>query len=136
MPRGGSRAGAGRKKGTTDSKLRKFAVDEVMRSIGSGPDKSPLAFLMSVIYLPPEADVKMSERIQCAIAAARYCHPALAAVEVKKETHNHFTIQTDLGQALKQLAEMARTRTIDLDPNDVEVLEAGAFEEDDKSGGN
>ena len=83
---------------------------------------------MSVVYLPPEADVKMSERIQCAIAAAQYCHPRLAAVEVKKETHNHFTIQTDLGQALTQLAEMARMRTIDADQ--MNILEPAGVDED------
>ena len=130
MARGGARAGAGRKAGSPNKAPRKFTVEEVMRSIGSGPDRSPLAFLMSVVYLPPEADVKMSERIQCAIAAAQYCHPRLAAMEMKKETHTHFTIQTDLGQALKQLAEMARTRTIDADPMDVQVLEAAAVVDD------
>ena len=125
--RGGRRVGAGRKAGTTDRGMRKFKVNEVMDAIGSGPDATPLAFLMSVIHLPAEADVKLSDRIQCAIAAAPYVHPRLSSIEMKGDSENPLQIQTDIGQALKALAELARTReAIDVTPEPT-LLEAGSL---------
>jgi hypothetical protein len=127
MARGGRRVGAGRKAGTTDRGMRKFKVNEVMDAIGSGPDATPLAFLMSVIHLPAEADVKLSDRIQCAIAAAPYVHPRLSSIEMKGDKENPLQIQTDIGQALRALAELARTReTIDVTPEPT-LLEAGSL---------
>ena len=127
MARGGKRVGAGRKAGTTDRGMRKFKVGEVMDAIGSGPEATPLAFLMSVIHLPPDADVKLSDRIQCAIAAAPYVHPRLSSIEMKGDKENPLQIQTDIGQALKALAELARTReAIDVTPEPT-LLEAGSL---------
>ena len=119
MAKGGRRVGAGRKTGTSDKRLRKFSVDQVLNSIGSGPDSTPLAFLMGVIHLPAGTEgVKLSDRIQCAIAAAPYVHPRLSSVEMKGDANAPLQVQSDIGQALKALAEMARTRqAIDITPN-------------------
>ncbi|CAB5219923.1 hypothetical protein UFOVP237_34 [uncultured Caudovirales phage] len=117
MARGGVRVGAGRKTGTSDRKLRKFSVDQVLNSVGSGPDATPLAFLMGVIHLPAGTEgVKLSDRIQCAIAAAPYVHPRLSSVEMKGDPAAPLQVQSDIGQALQALAELARNRNlIDLD---------------------
>lgn len=113
MARGGVRVGAGRKTGTSDSKLRKFSVDQVLNSIGSGPDSTPLAFLMGVIHLPAGTEgVKLSDRIQCAIAAAPYVHPRLSSVEMKGDPAAPLQVQSDIGQALQALAELARNRNL------------------------
>ena len=113
MAKGGRRVGAGRKTGTSDKRLRKFSVDQVLSSIGSGPDSTPLAFLMGVIHLPPGTEgVKLSDRIQCAIAAAPYVHPRLSSVEMKGDPAAPLQIQSDIGQALQALAEMARNRNL------------------------
>ena len=128
MGRGGSRAGAGRKTGTTDKAKRKFSVDQVLNSIGSGPDATPLAFLLGVIHLPKSADVKLSDRIQCAIAAAPYVHARLSSVELKGDKNAPLQIQTDIGQALAALAEFARTRDmIDVTDAATEVLEPYSY---------
>lgn len=130
MARGGSRPGAGRKTGSTDRAKRKFSVDEVMNSIGSGPDATPLAFLLGVMHLPEKANVKMSDRIQCAIAAAPYVHPRLSSVEMKGDKNAPIQIQTDIGQALAALAEFARTRElIDVTDSATEVLEPYSYAE-------
>ena len=129
MARGGKRVGAGRRTGTSDKKLRKFSVDQIMNSIGSGPDATPLAFLMGVVHLPADAEgVKLSDRIQCAIAAAPYVHPRLSSVEVKGDANAPLQVQSDIGQALKALAEMARTReAIDITP-EYALLEKGSVD--------
>ena len=124
MARGGRRVGAGRKAGTSDRSMRKFKVNEVMDAIGSGPEATPLAFLMTIMHLK---EAKMSDRIQCAIAAAPYVHPRLSSIEMKGDKENPLQIQTDIGQALKALAELARTREaidVTLEPT---LLEAGSL---------
>ena len=120
MAKGGRRIGAGRKTGTSDKRLRKFSVDQVLNSIGSGPDSTPLAFLMGVIHLPAGTEgVKLSDRIQCAIAAAPYVHPRLSSVEMKGDPNAPIQIQSEIGIALKALAELARNRDemIDISPS-------------------
>lgn len=127
MARGGVRVGAGRRTGTSDRQMRKINVDQVLNAIGSGPDKTPLAYLLGIMSSPTD-DIKLSERIQCAIAAAPYVHPRLASVEVKGDAAAPLQVQSDIGQALKALAELARTRTIDLEP-EPDLLEAGTWTE-------
>ena len=127
MGRGGVRVGAGRRTGTSDRQMRKINVDQVLNAIGSGPDKTPLAYLLGIMSSPTD-DIKLSERIQCAIAAAPYVHPRLASVEVKGDAAAPLQVQSDIGQALKALAELARTRTIDLEP-EPQLLEAGTWAE-------
>ena len=126
MPKGGKRIGAGRPAGSTDRKIRKINVQEIMDRVGTGPDKMPLPFLLAMIHAPPEEEsgVKMSERIQCAIAAAPYCHARLASVEVKTETRSTIQTQSDLASALKDLARIARLREAPVIDGD--ILEAAA----------
>lgn len=142
MARGGSRAGAGRKPGTkTDIRLRKFSVDEIMNKVGTGPDKMPLSFLLAMMHAPDETGIKLSERIQCAIAAAPYCHPRLASVEVKSENRSTLQTQSDLASALKDLARIARLREAPV--IDADILErgtmpdimSGSFDDADKMSG-
>lgn len=126
MGRGGARVGAGRKAGYKAPNIRKINVDEIMNRVGTGPDKMPLPFLLAIMHAPPEeqSGVKMSERIQCAIAAAPYCHARLASVEVKAETRSTIQTQSDLASALKDLARIARLREAPVIDGD--ILEAAA----------
>jgi len=119
MGRGGARIGAGRRAGTTDKALRKVSADRVLNATGTGPDKMPLAFMLAVMNDPKQKD---NIRLQAAIAAAPYIHPKLSAVEVRTENKNTLTIKSDIGQALRELAEIARLR--ELPVIDGEVLEA------------
>ena len=138
MPKGGKRIGAGRPAGSTDRKIRKINVQEIMDRVGTGPDKMPLPFLLAMIHAPPEEEsgVKMSERIQCAIAAAQYCHPKLSSVEVKSDNVTTLSVESDLGKALRELAEIARLRdmgqdTLALQTIEGEVLEPATLPEPD-----
>jgi len=127
MPAGGARVGAGRKAGTKMPKIRKIAVDEIMNKVGTGPDKMPLSFLLAMMNAPESAEVKMSERIQCAIAAAPYCHPKLSSIEVKSDNRSTMKTQSDLASALRDLARIARLR--DMTPIiEGDVLEKGTMD--------
>ena len=110
MPSGGARVGAGRKAGIKLPKIRRINVDEIMNRIGTGPDKMPLPFLLAVMHAPDDAEVKLSERIQCAIAAAPYCHAKLASKDQKDESRSTMQTQSDLASALRDLARIARLR--------------------------
>jgi len=124
MAKGGFRAGAGRKTGTSDREMRKVNVEKVLQSIGTGPDKTPLAFMLGIMQ-SDQSDIKISERIQCAIAAAPYVHPRLSSVEVKGDANAPLQIQSDIGQALAKLADLARNRV-----DHADYIEAGAYVED------
>ena len=128
MAKGGFRVGAGRRTGTSDREMRKVNVEKVLQSIGSGPDKTPLAYMLGIMQ-SDRTDIKMSERIQCAIAAAPYVHPRLSSVEVKGDANAPLQIQSDIGQALAKLAEIARSRVASVD-----YIEAGAYREEEASG--
>lgn len=128
MAKGGFRVGAGRKTGTSDREMRKVNVEKVLQSIGSGPDKTPLAYMLGIMQ-SDRTDIKMSERIQCAIAAAPYVHPRLSSVEVKGDANAPLQIQSDIGQALAKLAEIARSRV-----ESVDYIEAGAYHDEETSG--
>jgi hypothetical protein len=104
--------------------MRKVNVEKVLQSIGSGPDKTPLAFMLGIMQ-SDQSDIKISERIQCAIAAAPYVHPRLSSVEVKGDANAPLQIQSDIGQALAKLAEIARGRA-----DAVDYIEAGAYADD------
>lgn len=116
MARGGARVGAGRKTGTTDKAMRKISADRVLNSTGTGPDATPLAHMLAVMN---DKDQKDTVRLQAAIAAAPYVHPKLASVEVKTPNGNTLTIKSDLGQALRELAEIARMRELPVIEGDV-----------------
>lgn len=110
MPSGGARAGAGRKAGVKLPKIRKINVDEIMNAVGTGPDKMPLPFLLAMMHAPEDTGIKLSERIQCAIAAAPYCHAKLASKDQKDESRSTLQTQSDLASALRDLARIARLR--------------------------
>lgn len=68
--------------------------------------------------------VTFKQRMDAAIAAAPYVHARLASIELKGDSAAPLKVESDIGQALKALAEMARSRTgdagdlktIDLEP--------------------
>ena len=130
MAKGGARVGAGRKAGSTDKAMRKVSIERILASTGTGIDKLPVPFLLAIMN-SDQKDIKLSERIQCAIAAAPYCHARLASVEVKTETKSTMQAQSDLASALRELAEIARLRS-NGDVIDGVVMEAGTMEEPDK----
>ena len=116
MTRGGSRAGAGRKAGTGDAAMRKMTLARVLGSIESGPDKTPLAFLLGVMQ---DSKAPLRDRIQCGVAAAPYVHPKLASIEIKGNAAAPLQVQSEIGIALKALAELARNRDemVDITPS-------------------
>lgn len=130
MPRGGARTGAGRKTGSTDRKLNKISADRVLNATGTGPAASPLAHMLAVMN---DKAQKASLRLQAAMAAAQYIHPKLASVEMKTENKTTLAVQSELANALRDLAELARLRTID--GKAVEVLEPAALEQADTVSG-
>ena len=127
MPRGGARIGSGRKPGTTDRKLGKVSAERVLNATGTGPDKMPLAHMLGVMN---DTTQKASVRLQAAIAAAPYVHPRLASVEVKSDNVTTLSVESDLGKALRELAEIARLRDMG-QTIEGEVLEPATLPEPD-----
>ena len=127
MPRGGARVGSGRKPGSTDRKFGKISAERVLNRTGTGPDAMPLAYMLAVMN---DAEEKSSVRLQAAIAAAPYVHPRLASVEVKNENTTTLAIESDIGKALRELAEIARLRGPVIEG---EILEPATLEEPDIS---
>ncbi len=89
MPRGGARQGAGRPKGSKDSKPRKITVrtlDDVKRVKARAMNEGkilPLDLFMDVLN-DPEAD--HAARMEAAKAAAPYMHPRLQATVFQDQT--------------------------------------------------
>ena len=110
MPRGGARTGAGRKAGSTDKAMNKISADRVLHATGTGPNRTPLAFMLAVMN---DDKQKVSLRLQAAQAAAQFIHPKLSSVEMKAESKHTLSVQSDLARALKEIAEAARMRTIE-----------------------
>ena len=127
MPRGGARVGAGRKTGSTDRAMQKVSAKRVLDRTGTGPDAMPLAYLLGVMN---SKDQPSNIRLQAAIAAAPYCHPRLASVEVKSDTVTTLSVESDLGKALRELAEIARLREIG-PVIEGEILEPATMEQPD-----
>ena len=73
MSRGGARPGAGRKKGGTN-KINAEAVEQAKAG-----GEMPLDFLLRIMR---DAGADEAKRIDCAKAAAPYCHQKLTATEV------------------------------------------------------
>jgi len=65
----------------------------------------PLDYLLDVMN---DAQQALKDRLSAAIAAAPYVHPRLSSVELKGNTAAPLQVQSDIGQALRALAEMAR----------------------------
>ena len=123
--RGGARVGAGRKAGTTDKALRKISADRVLNATGTGPDKTPMAYMLGVMN---DDGQKASIRLQAAIAVAPYIHPKLSSVEVKGNNTSTLQVESDLGKALRDLAEIARLRGPVIDG---ELLEPATLKDED-----
>lgn len=99
-------------------------MERVLSQATLDPAYSPLAFLLGVMQ---DDKQELPLRYQCAVAAAPYMHPKLSSVEVKGDASRPLQVQSDLGQALAALAELARTRQpdmIELLPSDVTTVEA------------
>ena len=72
MPRGGRRAGSGRKPGLASTKSRAYA-----NALAVDGDLSPLEYMVGVLRDP---EASQQRRDTFAIAAAPYTHPKLGAV--------------------------------------------------------
>jgi hypothetical protein len=124
MPRGGARIGAGRPAGRTDLEARgKRLQKEINKKLAMEAGKSPLDFLLLVMQ---DKEQKTSLRMQAAVAAAPYCHAKLSSVELKGDASQPLQVQSDIGQALAALAEIARQQqgtVIDVLPADVKEIE-------------
>lgn len=103
MPRGGHRLGAGRPKG---SKQVRSSAPLIRRAKAAGKPM-PLDYLLEVMN-DPEQGAK--ERLSAAIAAAPYVHPRLANVHVNGQFKDTTEMSTELKNALKSLAEIARSQ--------------------------
>lgn len=128
MGHGGKREGAGRKGGTMPIKPRKLSAERLAAQLDVTPERTPLAFLLAVMRdelvdkKGEPVEVKFSHRLQAAIQAAPFVHPRLASVEVKGNASEPLTIQSDIGRALKELAERARHMQV-IDAETIDVLE-------------
>ena len=124
MPRGGARVGAGRPAGRTDLEARGKRIQrEINKKLALEAGKSPLDFLLLVMQ---DKDQKINLRMQAAVAAAPYCHAKLSSVEVKGDPAQPLQVQSDIGQALAALAELARQQSgqvIDVLPADIKESE-------------
>lgn len=116
--------GAGRKPGKGVS----FNIEKVSKAIELSPKTTPLAHML---YVMQDKNVKASVRLQAAIAAAPYVHPRLASIEMKTENNSALKIESDLGKALRELAEIARLRATG-PLIDAEVLEPATMSDDDE----
>lgn len=83
--RGGARPGAGRKKGSTNTKtaLERAAVREKVEAI-KAEGETPLEILLRIMRTATDEAVV----IDCAKAAAPYVHPKLSSVEHKGDPDN------------------------------------------------
>ena len=103
MPRGGIRLGAGRPKG---SKQVRSSAPLIRRAKATGK-QMPLDYLLDVMNDPEQA---ARDRLSAAIAAAPYVHPRLASVQVNGEVKDTTQMGVELKNALKSLAELARSQ--------------------------
>ena len=108
MPRGGIRLGAGRPKG---SKQVRSSAPLIRRAKAAGKPM-PLDYLLEVMNDPEKG---ARERLSAAIAAAPYVHPRLQSVAIQNSNPEPFKIESDLGRALKDLAELARKHPAQID---------------------
>ena len=103
MPRGGHRLGAGRPKGS--KQVRSSA--QVIREAKAAGKLMPLDYMLDVMN---DQQLGLKERLSAATAAAPYVHPRLQSVAIQNDSKEPFQIKSELGEALKALAEMARQR--------------------------
>ena len=103
MSKGGYRPGAGRPKGSRQ--VRSSA--STIRAAKASGQPMPLDYLLDVMN---DAQQALKDRLSAAIAAAPYVHPRLQSVAIQNSDIRPLHIQSDLGEALKALSEMARKR--------------------------
>ena len=141
MGAGGRRAGAGRPAGSKSAykprALRPYTAKQekkILSKVSSAPEDLPLHFFLATmqdVYYNRKGEhepMSFKQRFAAAVQAAPYVHPKLSSVEVKGNASEPLTLQSDIGQALVELAEMARNRAaIDLDAVELEpaTLPAG-----------
>lgn len=106
MPRGGKRPGAGRPKGSKNTKTREIAEKAAAEGI------TPLEYMLEVMRdprLPP------AQRMDAAKSAAPYIHPRLASVAVGGDPDNpievnHGVSEQISGHVAEALEELSRVR--------------------------
>ena len=99
MSNGGSRAGAGRPKGS--KQVRSSA--NVIRAAKASGQPMPLDYLLNVMNDTQQA---LKDRLSAAIAAAPYVHPRLQSVAIESTRREPIQVQTELGEALKALSNL------------------------------
>lgn len=80
MSRGGRREGAGRKPGSATKRTREIAERAASEGI------TPLEYMLQVMR---DENQEQSVRLDAAKAAARFVHPALAAIEANVAVSSH-----------------------------------------------
>jgi hypothetical protein len=80
MPRGGRRAGSGRKKGSRNKRVFKAVADTIAAS-----GRTPLAYMLQVME---DVSVDPVRRDEMARAAAVYCHPRLSSITTSNTNTN------------------------------------------------
>ena len=103
MSKGGYRPGAGRPKGSRQ--VRSSA--STIRAAKASGQPMPLDYLLDVMN---DAQQALKDRLSAAIAAAPYVHPRLQSVAIQNSQSEPLYIQSEVGEALKALAEIARQR--------------------------
>lgn len=122
MPRGGARAGAGRPTGSVSKRGVRLSK-QVLANLELNSAVNPLQYMLAVIQ---DDRQKPNIRLQAAIAAAPYVHPKLSSVELKGDSAAPLQVQSDIGQALAALAEIARQQSgqvIELLPSEITDIE-------------
>ena len=71
----------------------------------------PLDYLLDVMN---DAQQALKDRLSAAIAAAPYVHPRLQSVAIQNSYTRPVQIQSDLGEALKTISELAGNRSLKL----------------------
>jgi hypothetical protein len=110
MPRGGSRPGAGRKKGSKVVRTSELAIKAGAEGL------SPVELLLGIVR---DENQSLVFRAQCAGIVLPYVTPRLANVQIERKTDN---------RVLQELLEKIRDekRTIDLAPSAPPLLSAPA----------
>ena len=83
MARGGSRSGAGRKKGSTNQKTKE-RLKLAERAVGDGI--TPLEHMLRIMN---DESADTQRRDEMARAAAPYCHPRLSSIDGDLNLHLH-----------------------------------------------
>jgi hypothetical protein len=136
MGAGGKREGAGRPAGSKGPykprKLKPYTAKQekkILSKVSQAPEDLPLHFFLATmqdVFYDRDGNhqpMDFKQRFEAAVHAAPYVHAKKASVEVRGDETAPLQVQSDIGQALKQLAEMARTRSLADTGNNVIDLE-------------